>query len=40
MYGACMQWVLSVDLFHNEFADANVIISGTSDWVEQGKEAS
>lgn len=31
-------WVLSVDLFQNDLADANVIISGTSDWVEQGKE--
>lgn len=34
------QWVLSVDLFQNDQADANVRITTTSDWVEQGREAS
>ena len=33
-----MQWVLSVDLVANEQADANVVLSATDSWQEQGKE--
>ena len=35
-----MQWVASVDLLQNDFADANVLISSSSDWVGQGQEVS
>ncbi|CAI8029476.1 Dihydropteridine reductase [Geodia barretti] len=31
-------WVLSVDLFANEDADANVVISETQSWTTQGEE--
>ena len=33
-----VQWVLSVDLFANEDADANVVISETQSWTVQGDE--
>ena len=33
-----LQWVLSVDLFANEDADANVVISETQSWTTQGEE--
>lgn len=32
------QWVLSVDLFQNDAADANVILSPSESWVNQGEE--
>ena len=36
-----MQWVLSVDIFQNDSADANIVISSSSEsWVEQGQQAS
>ena len=34
-----MKWVLSIDLLQNDDADANVLVSPTSDWLQQGKEA-
>lgn len=33
-----LQWVLSVDLFANEEADANVVVSETESWTKQGEE--
>lgn len=32
------QWVLSVDLFANEDADVNVVVSETESWTKQGEE--
>ena len=35
---SCHQWVLSIDLFANEEADANVIVAATDSWTQQGEE--
>ena len=32
------QWVASVDLFANEAADANLIVTPTDSWTQQGTE--
>ena len=34
------QWVASVDIFPNEDADANVVLTATESWTEQEKEVS
>ena len=33
-----MQWVASVDIFPNEEADANVVLTPTDSWTDQEKE--
>ena len=32
------QWVASVDLFANEDADANIVVTATDSWTQQGEE--
>jgi len=34
----CVQWVASVDIFPNEEADANVVLTPTDSWTAQEKE--
>ena len=38
LFTLILQWVLSVDLFANEDADANVVIAETQSWTVQGEE--
>lgn len=35
-----LQWVASVDIFPNEEADANVVLTPTDSWTDQEKEVS
>ena len=32
------QWVASVDLFANEDAHANIVVTATDSWTQQGEE--
>ena len=34
------QWVASVDLFANEDAHANIVVTATDSWTQQGEEVS
>ena len=37
-FSVTLQWVASVDLFPNEDAQANVIVTKLESWVEQNEE--